>query len=365
MRGSTTHQPRRAATLRRCRAAGAVLAVALTAAGCAPPPGPLDPAQGTDGLRVMTWNLLGMQADGALYSEHAGWAARLDQFRPDVLVVQEAQADDVGALVSLPSTDYVVAAYLQWECDLKPSPEGVAVLVRADREVLGAGSTHIGASCVDPTMRRVVAWADVEVDGAPLRVVGTHLTAGGGSAALSRVAQIRALRQLLADAGAAVGDRWVLAGDVNVAPDSSGWSLLVDGDVSSTAPGSLVDAVGSLRPEAADPVLCPTVAANDAAGMAALWADPQRVRTCGYTAGWPKDTDWFACDVLSLCTSWEQRRDTSVRTRIDVVLLAPDSGLEVLAAEVPGRTDPDWATPGAEWFRLSDHLPVVVDLRAG
>ena len=32
------------------------------------------------------------------------------------------------------------------------------------------------------------------------------------------------------------------------------------------------------------------------------------------------------------------------------------------AVAVPNRSDADWASPGAEWFRLSDHLPYVVDL---
>jgi endonuclease/exonuclease/phosphatase family metal-dependent hydrolase len=341
-----------------------VAAVVVVAAGCAsPPPGALEPGPDPDGLRVMTWNLLGMQADAAVFDEHAGWAARVDQLRPDVLVVQEAQADDVVALLSLPVTDYSLAAYVPWECDLKPAPEGVAVLVRSDRAVLGGGGTHVGASCADPTMRRVVVWADVAADGGPVRVVGTHLTAGGGAAALSREAQIRDVRQLLAGAADVVGDRWVVAGDMNVAPGTSGWSLLLRGDGASPGPGDLLDAVSVLRPEAADPARCPTVAAEDASGMAALWSDPERVRRCGYTAGWPKDADWLACDVLSLCRSWEARRDSSVRTRIDVVLV-PDGGpFEVRRAEVPGRTDADWAAPGAEWFRLSDHLPVVVDLR--
>jgi endonuclease/exonuclease/phosphatase family metal-dependent hydrolase len=349
--------------MRRVRALGAVVAVAVVAAGCAsPPPTPLEAGGAPDGLRVMTWNLLGMQADAAVFNEHAGWAARVDQLQPDVLVVQEAQSDDVAALLSLPVTDYVLAAYRWWECDIKPSPEGVAILVRADRTVLAGGGTHVGASCVDPTMRRVVVWADVEAEGGPVRVVGTHLTAGDGAAAASRTAQILDLRQFLAASAPTVGDRWVLAGDVNVAPGSAGWSLLIGGDVDSPAPGSLVDAVSALRPEAADPARCPTVAADDASGMALLWSDPERVRRCGYTAGWPKDADWLACDVLSLCRSWEARRDSSVRTRIDVVAV-PDGGpFDIRRAEVPGRTDADWAAPGSEWFRLSDHLPVVVDL---
>jgi endonuclease/exonuclease/phosphatase family metal-dependent hydrolase len=36
--------------------------------------------------------------------------------------------------------------------------------------------------------------------------------------------------------------------------------------------------------------------------------------------------------------------------------------VNVLTAWVPNREDSDWAAAGQEWFRLSDHLPVFVDL---
>jgi hypothetical protein len=35
----------------------------------------------------MTFNVLGSQGDGNIFSEHAGWAARIGQLRPDVLVL--------------------------------------------------------------------------------------------------------------------------------------------------------------------------------------------------------------------------------------------------------------------------------------
>jgi hypothetical protein len=43
--------------------------------------------------------------------------------------------------------------------------------------------------------------------------------------------------------------------------------------------------------------------------------------------------------------------------------MRPDGGpVTVANAFVPNRADPDWASPGAEWYRLSDHLPYLVDL---
>lgn len=349
-------------------ALASVLSVAVaTIAACAPapvdptPPDPLPPVPSGGDLRVMTYNLLGAQADAAVFSEHAGWAARVDQLRPEVLVVQEAQAPDVAALVALPQTRYVVAAHVLWECDLKPDREGVAVLVRSDVDLSGGGGTNIGTGCVDPGMKRVLVWADVSVGGAPVRVYGTHLTAGGGQAAESRHAQILRIREAIAAHDAGGDARWLLAGDVNTVPGDLGYQLLV-GTAPGTPGGRWVDTFVEDSPGSDDPAVCPTVSESDAAGMAALWANPEHVRACGFTAGWPKDSDWIACELLSMCVSWEQRRDTSVRMRIDDVLRAEGGPFEVVSTFVPNRTDDDWAWPGAEWFRLSDHLPYVVDL---
>jgi len=347
---------------------GLVLAAVVTAiaAACAPPPPPeVPPGSGHDGLRVMTYNLLGAQADAQVFSEHAGWAARVDQLQPDVLVVQEAQTEDVSALRDLPATDYVLAAYQTWACDLKPNREGVAILVRAGLDVVDSGARHLGASCIDPTMRRVLVWADVQLATGPFRVYSTHLTAGGGAAEASRRAQIEELRRFAAEQDPTGARRWVVTGDLNVTPESSDYRLLLDGPPGGDGTGPLVDTFVESSPAAGDPLVCPSVADDDVAGMQLLLASPGLVRTCGYTAGWPKDDNWIGCDLLSLCTSWERRRDLSVRIRIDDVLRPAGGPVEVLAAHVPNRADPDWAAPGAEWFRLSDHLPYVVDLAVG
>ena len=345
------------------RSVVAVMALGAVLAACTPSPTPqLPPGDGHDGLRVMTYNLLGAQADAAVYSEHAGWAARVDQLQPDVLVVQEAQTEDVSALRDLPTTDYVLAVYQTWECDLKPNREGVAILVRAGVEALGGGARHLGASCTDPTMKRVLAWADLQLEGGSFRVYGTHLTAGGGGAQASRNAQIEELRRFVAAQDATGVRRWVVTGDVNVTPHSDGYRLLLEGSPSSAEAGTLVDTFVEASPVADDPVACPSYAVGDVAGMQFLLANPDRVRACGYAAGWPKDDNWVGCDLLSLCVSWEQRRDSSVRIRIDDVLRPAGGPVEVVGAHVPNRSDPDWAAPGAEWFRLSDHLPYVVDL---
>ena len=312
----------------------------------------------------MTYNVLGMQADSAVVDEHAGWAARIDQLRPDVLVVQEVQSDDVSALRDRPMTDYVLAAYRPWQCDLKPSPEGVAILVHSELSFVGGGGTHLGTSCSDPTMRRVLVWADLEVGGATWRIYGTHLTAGDGPAAASRLAQIRELRATVAAHDPAGEGRWLVTGDLNVTPDGADYSAALEGSPGELAPGRLVDTAAEGTP-ASDPVACPGYAEDHAAGMALLLAEPQRARDCAYTGGWPKDGNWLACDLLSFCVSWEQRRDLSVRIRIDYVLRAEEGPAEVLATHVPNRADADWASPGAEWFRLSDHLPYVVDLTLG
>lgn len=348
---------------RRARVAALALAVVGVAAACAvPPPAPLEPAPGSADLRVMTWNVLGAQADAAVFSEHAGWAARVDQLRPDVVVLQEAQAEDVQALDDLPTTGYSVASYVQWECDLKPDKEGVAILVRDGVPVVGSGGVQVGESCTDPTMKRVLGWADLGLPGGTFRVYGTHLTAGTGAAATSRTNQVRAVRATIAAQDPAGGGRWVLAGDLNLSPGGGNYDLLLDGDAATPAPGRLVDTYAEVSPAAADTATCPAVDASDATRLAALLAAPALVRTCGYTAGWAKDDNWLGCDVLSLCTSWELRRDTTVRIRIDDVLRAAGGPVSVTGGLVPNRSDADWAWPGAEWFRLSDHLPYVVDL---
>lgn len=343
----------------------AAFASALMLSACAPSPTPdlLVPASPTSGLRMMTYNLLGAQADGNVYSEWAGWAARVRQLRPDILVVQEAQADDVGALYGL-TGEYKVATYTTWECDVKGNPEGVAILVRNGLDVVGSGGGHVGGSCLDPSMRRVLVWVDLDLASGPLRVYGTHLTAGGGAAAASREAQMRAIRARIVADDPAGTRRWVLAGDINAAPGSFGFRLLLGDIASDAAPYRFVDSFAVDHPSASDPAVCPTVP-NDPVSMAALLADQQHVRDCGYTSGWPKDDNLLGCDLLSLCTSWERRRDLSVRERIDYVLFAEGAPIEVRWTFVPNRSDPDWEAVGSEWFRLSDHLPYVVDLQIG
>lgn len=345
----------------------AMICLGLTAvvvlAACTPvPPSELPPMPPESGIRVMTFNLLGAQGDADIISEHAGWAARIDQLRPDVLVLQEAQSDDVAAIVGLTTSDYSVASYLHWACDLKAEREGVAILVRSTISTIGAGGTHVGESCFDPTMKRVLVWADLDIEGGPFRVYGTHLTAGGSASGESRNAQIRRIRQVVAAEDITDERRWVLAGDINAAPGSYSYGLMT-GDVAEEAdPYRLVDTFAERSPDAADPTVCPVVASSDARGMQFLLDNPDHVRRCGYTAGWPKDDNWLLCEVLSLCVSWEQRRDLSVRERIDVVLRPLGGPVAVAGAYVPNRSDDDWAAPGAEWYRLSDHLPAVVDL---
>lgn len=360
---------------RRLFAAVLVGWAALSTAACTPPPGPpvpepLEARPAPGDLRVMTWNLLGAQGDDRVLDEHGGWARRLDQLRPDVVVVQEAQTDDLVALLSRtgspPGTGWRLATSLWWECDAKPSPEGVAILVRADLAVSGTGRTHVGDSCTNPSVRRVLVWATIETTGGPVTVYGTHLTAGSGPAAASRDLQIRRIRALIArhDADRGGGRRWLLAGDVNTAPGGNSYALLTGGEAADGL-GPLLDTAAEAEPAAGDPAACPVVGAADTAGLAGLWADPARVRRCGYTAGWPKDDNPLGCEVLSLCTSWQERAEVSVRERIDVVLRAEGSPFAVVDAFVPGRLDDDWAAVGSEWFVLSDHLPYVVDLDVG
>ncbi|MFM7069128.1 MAG: endonuclease/exonuclease/phosphatase family protein, partial [Actinomycetes bacterium] len=204
------------------RAAFALSLTAMLLVSCAPaPPGIVPPSPPAGGIRVMTFNLLGAQADGNVVNEHAGWAARIDALQPDVLVVQEAQLDDTTALLGLPQTNYSLAAYRFWACDSKTSPEGVAILVRDSVTVRNGGGTNLGGSCTDPTMSRVLVWSDLEVDGTALRIYGTHLTAGGGAAAASRTNQIQLIRQRIASDQLAASGPWVLAGDMNFTPGSS------------------------------------------------------------------------------------------------------------------------------------------------
>jgi endonuclease/exonuclease/phosphatase family metal-dependent hydrolase len=205
----------------------------------------------------------------------------------------------------------------------------------------------------------VLVWADVVVAEARVRVYGTHLTAGGGAAAASRDAQIAEIRARVAqDANVPVARTWVLAGDVNTRPGEASYELLRGFGTEQP----VRDAAVEISPDAGDPSRCPTPPPWDVAAMAQLLADPEHVRRCGFSAGWPKDSNPIGCDLLSWCASWELRRDTSVRERIDGVFLPDDGRSDVVAARVPNRADPDWAAEGAQWYRLSDHLPVVVDL---
>ena len=340
-----------------------VVSLAAIAVACAPmPPGELSPSDPADGLRVMTYNLLGAQADAAVFSEHAGWAARVDQLRPDVIVVQEAQSEDVAALRDLTTEDYTVAAYQRWACDLKGNPEGVAILVRSSITVANGGGTNVGESCADPTVRRVLVWADLQMQAGRLRIYGTHLTSGGGAAAGSRASQIRLIRERIAVDDATGNDRWLLAGDMNFTPGSADHRLMLTGDTGSVEPGTMLDTFAELRPEAADPAACPAHSDVDLVAQTFLLANPDIVRACGYTAGWVKDSNPLGCDLLSLCTSWQIRAVTSVTNRIDMVLRPEAGPVHVDAVTVPNRADADFGSPGAEWFRLSDHLPYVVDL---
>jgi endonuclease/exonuclease/phosphatase family metal-dependent hydrolase len=187
-------------------------------------------------------------------------------------------------------------------------------------------------------MRRVLAWADLTVDGHAVRVYGTHLSAGSGAAAASRAAQIEAVRERIGTEIARGERRIVLAGDMNVAPDGSEYPHLV-GSVAS--PPLLSDAFAAVHPHAADAARCPSIATTDAAGLAALWADPSLAADCGYSAGWPKDDNFLGCDVASWCVSWLDRAAASPSERIDYVLIGP--GVGVAAARVPSRADADWA----------------------
>ena len=208
-------------------------------------------------------------------------------------------------------------------------------------------------------MSRVLVWADVAFAGQSYRVYGTHLTAGGGAAALSRARQIDLVRARIATDDPGAGRRWLLAGDLNFVPGSGDYRRMLEG---SDGPGPMVDTFAARSPGADDPAVCPQYASDDTTAQPFLLANPATVRACGYTAGWAKDDNLLQCEVLSLCTSWEVRRDTSVRNRIDMVLAPADGPLEVVRTFVPSRADADWAAPGAEWFRLADHLPYVVDL---
>ncbi|MFM7068770.1 MAG: hypothetical protein ACKOYM_04840, partial [Actinomycetes bacterium] len=126
--------------------------------------------------------------------------------------------------------------------------------------------------------------------------------------------------------------------------------------------GAISDTFAAVHPEAADPQQCPSYGSTDTAAQSFLLAHPEVVRSCGYTAGWAKDDNALQCEVLSLCTAWETRRDTSVRIRIDMVLQPVASPFSASNVYVPNRSDADWAIAGAEWYRLSDHLPYIVDL---
>jgi endonuclease/exonuclease/phosphatase family metal-dependent hydrolase len=244
-------------------------------------------------LTLVTWNVHG---SGGI--DPADIAAHLDEVGADVAVLQEIQrprAVAVGRLLG--------AAGSAWCFKHQASPtraEGLAVVVRAQ---------PVDAACRGLTAarrwwswrRRVVQLGHVEVDGARVLLVHTHLTPHPDG----QPAREREARAVLAALGEDTS-RCVVAGDLNCDPTE------------------------------------PAMERFRGAGLSDAW----EVAGTRVGAGW---TNWSSADAAV------------PDQRLDYVLCG--AGLQVDRAAVPDP-DAVGATgqPEPDWRARSDHLPLTVTI---
>jgi endonuclease/exonuclease/phosphatase family metal-dependent hydrolase len=148
-------------------------------------------------LVVLTWNLQG-RAPG-----HLRFADALREWSPDVLLLQEADGDELGQV--LPSS---FQSRLWWP--VAGSPPGIVIASHLSLEEQGL------LDSVDPPWDRPrVGWARLRLDDGPLTVASVHLRAPIPPGTRSRRDSQRDELAAWADARVASGDRLVVAGDFN------------------------------------------------------------------------------------------------------------------------------------------------------
>jgi endonuclease/exonuclease/phosphatase family metal-dependent hydrolase len=145
----------------------------------------------------MTWNLQGRAPGGLRLAE------ALREWRPDVLLLQEADGDLVGDV--LPST---FQSRLWWPT--AGSPPGIVIASHLALEKQGL------LDPVDPPWDRPrVGWARLRLDGGPLTVASVHLRAPiPPGTRVRRDAQLRTVASWT-EAWFARRERLVVAGDFN------------------------------------------------------------------------------------------------------------------------------------------------------
>jgi endonuclease/exonuclease/phosphatase family metal-dependent hydrolase len=269
-------------------------------------------------VRVVTWNVLGACADHRVQD---GIADRLRDLAPDVVALQEARrplACRVARRGGFPARAFVAK---RRDLRLPTHQEGLATLTR--RPVRHRARHDLRGG------RRVALDLTVEVDGVDVRIVNAHLDTDVGE----RATNVDALLRAAAPAGGPVA---VVVGDLNTKPRAAGHP---DRAYETLVAAGYVDALAALRPDAADPAMCPGDVRREPA--------PGEAARCGYT-------NWHDARRA-------EERGGEPRHRLDHVLVPRDAGIVVERVWTPAD-DPG----GLDAFRpLSDHLPVVADLRVG
>jgi endonuclease/exonuclease/phosphatase family metal-dependent hydrolase len=136
-------------------------------------------------MRLMTYNVLTGGRDGAVDSRLSLISEVIQAVAPDLLVLNECNGFEQDGYRTL----YRLEAELGMRAVLAPAESGfhVALFVRRGR--------LIETRCLSREVHHAVLSAKIEIDGRPLRVIGTHLCPFGGDARLLEVQHlIRYLR---------------------------------------------------------------------------------------------------------------------------------------------------------------------------
>ena len=179
-------------------------------------------------LTVISWNTQGRRPERLSLSD------ALDEWRPDVLLLQEADGDQLGE--ALPST---FTSRLWWpRAGSSPGIVIASALPLEDQGLLEPSNP--------PWDRPRVAWARLRLDGGSLTVVSVHLMAPlPPDSRARRDAQFRALAAWTGSLVSAA-DRLIVAGDFNTR--NPGMSGMTDASGSAPLPTWRPLATSWLRP---------------------------------------------------------------------------------------------------------------------
>jgi endonuclease/exonuclease/phosphatase family metal-dependent hydrolase len=178
-------------------------------------------------LRVMTWNVRTNEFDAP------DWAPVVAEQKPDVVAFQEICAGDAEDLADILRTEYGL------DYTVVPGSAREAIYetcrVTADGPVVFGQAVLSRVPVRDPVNTllpdgggldetRAFLAVTLDVPGAPIRLLTTHITIGGepydDDAARARRYDLQAEQiAIVARAAGAAGERVVLLGDLNVGPD--------------------------------------------------------------------------------------------------------------------------------------------------